>query len=128
MVLEPIQPGPLPRGHRAPGGCRCHERSNNDAKFGSEAIRRSLDAHEGESISSERTLRAAVAAIDGFDGQLLYVNVDRIGQTIREALPPEERSVFDLEIAPNLEPIEAFVAGTRATTAGSSTRMMLLIR
>ena len=93
-----------------------------------EAIRRSLDAHEGESISSEETFRAAVAAIGGFDGQLLYVNVDGIGRAIREALPPEERAAFDLEIAPNLEPIDAFVAGTRTTTAGSSTRMMLLIR
>jgi hypothetical protein len=93
-----------------------------------EAIRQSLDAYEGESISSERTFREAVAAIDGFDGQLLYVNVDRIGEAIREALPPEERSAFDLEIAPNLKPIEAFVAGTRTTTAGSSTRMLLLIR
>jgi hypothetical protein len=93
-----------------------------------EAIRASLDAHEGESIGSEPTFLAAVAAIDGVDRQLLYVNVGGVGRAIREALPPEERSAFDLEVAPSLEPIEAFVAGTRTTTAGSSTRMMLLIR
>jgi uncharacterized protein DUF3352 len=93
-----------------------------------EAIRASLDAHEGESIASEGTFRAAVAAIDGVDRQLLYVDVDGVGRAIREALPPEERSAFDLEVAPSLEPIDAFVAGTRTTTAGSTTRMMLLIR
>lgn len=93
-----------------------------------EAIRAAVDAHEGESIASEGTFRAAVAAIDGVDQQLLYVNVGEVGQAIREALPPEERSRFDLEVAPSLEPIDAFVAGTRTTTAGSSTRMMLLIR
>jgi hypothetical protein len=93
-----------------------------------EAIRASVDAHEGESIASDGTFRAAVAAIDGVDRQLLYVNVDGVGRAIREALPPEERSAFDLEVAPSLEPIDAFVAGTRTTTAGSSTRMMLLIR
>jgi hypothetical protein len=93
-----------------------------------EAIRASLDAHEGESIASEGSFRAAVAAIDGVDRQLLYVNVDGVGRAIREALPPGERSAFDLEVAPSLEPIDAFVAGTRTTAAGSSTRMMLLIR
>ena len=93
-----------------------------------EAIRASIDAHEGESIASEATFRAAVASIDGVDRQLLYVNAGGVGQAIREALPPEERSAFDLEVAPSLEPIDAFVAGTRTTTAGSSTRMMLLIR
>jgi hypothetical protein len=94
----------------------------------SEAIRASLDAHEGEGIASDGTFRAAVAAIDGMDRQLLFVNVGRVAQAIREALPPEERSAFDLEFAPSLEPIDAFVAGTRTTTAGSRTRMMLLIR
>jgi Protein of unknown function (DUF3352) len=93
-----------------------------------EAIRASIDAHEGESIASEATFRAAVAAIDGADRQLLYVNVGGVGRAIREALPPGERSAFDLEVAPSLEPIDAFVAGTRTTTEGSSTRMMLLIR
>lgn len=93
-----------------------------------EAVRDALDAHEGASIESEPTFRAAVAAIGGFDGQVLYVDVNGIGGAIREALPPEERSAFDLQVAPNLEPIDAFVAGTRTTASGSSTRMMLLIR
>lgn len=93
-----------------------------------EAVREALDAHEGASIESEPTFRAAVAAIEGFDGQVLYVDVNGIGGAIREALPPEERSAFDLQVGPNLEPIDAFVAGTRTTASGSSTRMMLLIR
>jgi Protein of unknown function (DUF3352) len=93
-----------------------------------EAIHAMVDAHDGTDISESAGYRSATAALGGSDAQLLYVDLDRVVAAVREALPPDERASFDAGAAPNLEPLDAFVAGSRSTSAGSTTRMVLLIR
>jgi hypothetical protein len=96
-----------------------------------EAIRAMIDAHidgGADSIATSPAYHSALATLGGLDDQVLYVDVDRVVVAVREALPPEERASFDREVAPNLEPIDAFVGGSRPTASGSTSRVLLLIR
>lgn len=93
-----------------------------------EAIHAMVDAHDGTDVSESEGYRAAIAALGGSDAQLFYLDVDRVAAAVRELLPPPERTSFDAHVAPNIEPIDAFVAGSRSTTTGSTTRMVVLVR
>ena len=69
-----------------------------------------------------------MAALRGADDEVLFVDVAAIIAAADEALAPEDRTSFDQVIAPNLRPIDAIVAGGRSSAAGSTGRLVVLVR
>jgi hypothetical protein len=93
-----------------------------------DAVRDVIDARGGANLTGSPGYQRAVAALDGVDDGVLYVDVDAVVAAIDEALAPEERWSFDQRIAPNLRPIDALVIGGRSSLPVSTTRVVLLVR
>jgi hypothetical protein len=85
-----------------------------------------LDARaSGSTISSDPGFTTAIANVPASDG-VLYVDVPAVVASARQQLPPEVAADFDRQVAQNLAPIEAVVAGSE--NGPDEQRGRLLIR
>jgi Protein of unknown function (DUF3352) len=82
---------------------------------------------DADSIASEDRFTAAVKRIPDSDA-LFYLNVAGIAAAVRESLAPLDRGMYDGFVAPNLEPIQAVVAGMQSDETHQSFRFFILIR
>ena len=75
-----------------------------------EQIEGVLDAETDGSLMGDPAYLAGIDGVPTTDG-LFYVEVSRVVNSIRDALPPEERDSFDEEIGPDLRTIRSVAFG-----------------
>jgi len=80
----------------------------------------------GSSISADPGFTSATQGVPTSDG-VLYVDVPAVVEAIRPQLPPDAQAEFDAEVAKNLAPIEAVVAGSENGPDVQRTRLLVRI-
>jgi hypothetical protein len=75
-----------------------------------EQIQGVLDAATEGSLTDDPAYLAGVDGVPTTDG-VFYVDVSRVVNSIRDALPPEERDSFDEEVGPDLRTIRSVAFG-----------------
>ena len=93
-----------------------------------EEIHQLIDTQAGgDDVRSAPLYDSATASVPTQES-VFFLDIHAIADTVRENLPPEEQAVYDQEVAPNLEPLTAFVVGGESDEEQQIVRMFLQIR
>ncbi|MEX2275091.1 MAG: DUF3352 domain-containing protein [Actinomycetota bacterium] len=89
-----------------------------------EEIKNVIDTADGESIQTDTTFTESLAAMGDQDQSLFYLNI----QGIKEAAQSSDPGSIPPEVDENLEPLKAFVVGSRSTGDAQTAKLLLLIK
>ena len=89
-----------------------------------EEIKNVIDTANGESIQTDTTFTEAVTAMGDHDESLFYLNI----QGVKDAIVSSDPGSIPPEIDQNLEPLKAFVVGSRSTDDAQNAKLLLLIK
>jgi hypothetical protein len=91
-------------------------------------VERLIDTHAGGTpITASPSFSKATEQVGGPEGSIVYLNVAGVLSAVRDAIPPDERSVFDLTVAPNLDPISAIAVGGEGGETHATSRIFIVI-
>jgi len=93
-----------------------------------EEIRAALSAQSGGSnVASTANFRASFGGSTADLGNLFYLDVEAIGQAVRNALPPDQQLRYDSEVGQYVKPVKAFAVSSGHRQDRQTTRFFLLI-
>jgi Protein of unknown function (DUF3352) len=92
-----------------------------------DAVRAVVDSQQGgPSILDSTAYRDAMERVPSGQGSF-YVDIDGIGDAVRNTLPPDAVEGYDRDVAPTLEHLDAFVLGAESSVERTHVRMFLRV-
>jgi len=91
-------------------------------------LRTLIDAHQsGQNITTTENFMAASKEADQNPSSEFYVDVSQAALAVRGLLPDKERKEYDANVAPDLDPLKAFIMTAENGSDQISERIFLLI-
>jgi hypothetical protein len=88
-------------------------------------VKHVVDTEAGDSLASSDRYERAIAAAGGDGVSDVYVDISGLVAAAETMIPAEEKSRYETEVKPFLEPFEAFAAVSEATGTSSVSRAVI---
>ena len=94
-----------------------------------EQVQAAIDANQaGPALPSAAKYKTAVGRADQDAGTVLYVDISEAARTVRGALSGDQLSSYDRDVAPNVQPLSAFILTSKNQSDRVSEKVFLLIQ
>jgi Protein of unknown function (DUF3352) len=93
-----------------------------------EELKAVLDAHATTALPGAHRFTAVMQHADATNNALLYMDLGAIESAVRGALPPDQRTHYDKEVAPYLEHFSALVLSTANGADRSTLRWFIQVQ
>ncbi len=94
-----------------------------------EQVQAAMDANQGgPALPSAAKYKTAIGRVDQNPGTVLYLDISEAARTVRGTLSGDQLTSYDQDVAPNLQPLSAFILTGRNQSDRISEKLFLLIQ
>ena len=94
-----------------------------------EQVQAAMDANQGgPALPTAAKYKTAISRVDQNSGTVLYVDISETARTVRSALSGDQLTSYDRDVAPNLQPLSAFILTGKNQSDRISEKLFLLIQ